>query len=158
MHHTLRHLKTLRHSLLAIIAILLSHPFTGRSQATTASNSVPYLTAQEEAKTFVCEDGYKMELVLSDPEIVEPVLTVFDGNGRMFVAEMRSYMQDADGKDQTLHNGRVSVHWSSKKDGVYDKHAVFADNLYLPRIILPLYDGVIINETDTDDFYYYRDT
>jgi hypothetical protein len=38
--------------------------------------------------------------VLSEPEIAEPVVAAFDGNGRMFVAEMRTYMQDADGTNQ----------------------------------------------------------
>ena len=41
-----------------------------------------------------------MELVMSEPEIKEPVECVFDGNGRMYVAEMRSYMQDIDGTDE----------------------------------------------------------
>src|SRR5271165_1684893 len=61
---------------------------------------IAYLPAEQEAQTFFCQDGYRMELVLSDPIIREPVLTVFDGNGRMFVAEMRSYMQDIDGNNE----------------------------------------------------------
>ncbi len=40
--------------------------------------------------------GYHLELVLAEPHIEEPVLAVFDGNGRMYVAEMRTYMQDGD--------------------------------------------------------------
>ncbi len=76
----------------------------------------------------------------------------------MFVAEMRTYMQDIDGTDQRKKNSRVSVHWSSKHNGVYDKHAVFVDNLVLPRMVLPMADGVVINETDSDDFWLYTDT
>jgi hypothetical protein len=41
-----------------------------------------------------------MELVLGEPEIKEPIACAFDGNGRMFVVEMRSYMQDIDGTDE----------------------------------------------------------
>ncbi|HWF18696.1 MAG TPA: hypothetical protein VG754_05485, partial [Verrucomicrobiae bacterium] len=119
---------------------------------------IAYLTPQEEARTFVCEDGYKMELVLSDPIISDPVITVFDGNGRMFVAEMRSFMRDADGSNERARTSRISVHWSSKHNGVYDKHAVFLDNLLLPRMILPLADGILVNETDTDDIWYYSDS
>ncbi|RYD45214.1 MAG: cytochrome C, partial [Verrucomicrobiaceae bacterium] len=53
-------------------------------------------TPQQAAKSFQLPPGYRMELVLSEPEITDPVVTAFDGNGRMFVAEMRTYMQDID--------------------------------------------------------------
>ena len=119
---------------------------------------IDYLSPQDEVKTFSYQDGYRLELVLSDPIIKEPVLTVFDGNGRMFVAEMRSYMQDIDGTNQRQTNGRVSMHWSSKHNGVFDKHSVFVDHLVLPRMVLPLAAGVVINETDSDDYWLYRDT
>ena len=113
----------------------------------------------EELKVTQLPPGYHLEPVLTEPEIKEPVAIAFDGDGRMFVAEMRSYMQDIDGTNEHDHIGRVSVHWSSKHDGVYDKHAIFADNLLLPRILLPLDKGrVLIGETDTNDFYIYTDT
>ncbi|MEI6862604.1 MAG: c-type cytochrome, partial [Verrucomicrobiota bacterium] len=102
--------------------------------------------------------GYHLELLVSEPIIREPVVTVFDGNGRMYVAEMRSYMQDADANGEKDPISRVSLHWSSKGDGVYDKHTVFVDNMVLPRMILPLKDSVLIQETFTGDVYEYRDT
>ncbi|MDB6019269.1 MAG: coagulation factor 5/8 type domain protein [Pedosphaera sp.] len=118
---------------------------------------IPYLSPAAEAAKFVLPEGYRLELVLSDPTIQEPVAAAFDGNGRMFVAEMRSYMQDIDGTNESMTNGRVSLHWSSKHDGVYDRHTVFVDHLLLPRMILPLTDGVIVNETDSNDLWLYRD-
>src|SRR5882724_171030 len=102
---------------------------------------IPALTAAEELKKFELPPGYRLELVVGEPDIKEPVVAVFDGNGRMYVAEMRSYMQDIDGQNEITPTGRVSVHWSSKGDGVFDKHAVFADKLILPRMVLPLSDG-----------------
>ncbi len=126
---------------------------------TTNVSLIPYLTPEEEAKTFDIRDGYKLELVMGDPLIKEPVAVAFDGDGRMFVAEMRTYMQDIDGHNQLTPKSCVSVHWSSKHNGVYDKHAIFADNLVLPRMVMALgNEGVLINETDTDDIYLYRDT
>jgi glucose/arabinose dehydrogenase/mono/diheme cytochrome c family protein len=117
------------------------------------------LSPEAESKTFQLPPGYRMELVLSEPDIKEPVACAFDGNGRMFVAEMRGYMQDIDGTDEMKPNGRVSLHWSSKGDGVLDKHTVFADNLLLPRILMPLTEGqCVIGETDTLDLYLYTDT
>jgi mono/diheme cytochrome c family protein/glucose/arabinose dehydrogenase len=118
----------------------------------------PYLTPEQEAKTFQLPPGYSMQLVLSDPDIKEPVVCVFDGNGRMYVSEMRSYMQDIDGNNELVPVGRVSRHESSKGDGVFDKHTVFADHLLLPRMVLPLPGRVLINETNTNDILAYHDT
>jgi glucose/arabinose dehydrogenase/mono/diheme cytochrome c family protein len=133
------------------------------AQETASNSTVPskptlYLSADDELKTITLPEGYRLELVLSEPDIKEPVLTVFDGNGRMYVAEMRTYMQNIDGTGEHAPSSRVSLHWSSKGNGIYDKHTVFADNLLLPRMVLPLKDGVLINETDSSDIWLYRDT
>ncbi len=123
---------------------------------------MPPVKAQTPAETMASiqlPPGYHLQLVLSEPEIKEPVIASFDGDGRMFVAEMRSYMQEIDGKNELEPVSRVSLHWSSKGDGVYDKHTVFADKLKLPRMLLPLDKGrVVIGETDTNDLFLYTDT
>src|SRR5437763_12460377 len=41
-------------------------------------------TAAEEAKAFVLPPGYRMELVLSEPDVISPAVLEFDGNGRMY--------------------------------------------------------------------------
>src|ERR1700679_1361830 len=64
---------------------------------TPPSKPTPYLTAEEELKTFQLPAGYSLQLVVGDPVIKEPVVAAFDGNGRMYVAEMRTYMQNIDG-------------------------------------------------------------
>jgi glucose/arabinose dehydrogenase/mono/diheme cytochrome c family protein len=108
--------------------------------------------------TMELPKGYRLEPVLAEPDIAEPVMVAFDGNGRMYVAEMRTYMQDADGTGEMQAVSRVSSHEDTDGDGVYDKHTVFADKLLLPRIMLPLDDRIVIGETNTDDLYIYRDT
>jgi mono/diheme cytochrome c family protein len=110
-------------------------------------------------KLFLLPPGYKIDLVLSDPEIQDPVGVTFDGNGRMYVLEMRSYMQDADGSGSRAPISRISRHEDTDGDGVYDKHTVFSDKMVLPRIAFPLADGVILGlETDNRDLYKYSDT
>ncbi len=129
------------------------------TNAVPHSKPTPYLSPEDELKTFTLPEGYRLELVVGDPVIKEPVVAAFDGNGRMYVAEMHTYMQNIDGTGEHVASSRVSLHWSSKGDGVYDKHTVFVDNLLLPRMILPLgTNGVLVNETDTDDIWLYRDT
>jgi putative heme-binding domain-containing protein len=116
------------------------------------------LRPQEQAKRFLLPRGYRMEPVLADPVIAEPVVAVFDGNGRLYVAEMRTYMQNVDGRGQRLPRSRISRHESTKQDGVYDRHTVFIDKLVLPRFILPLDKSVLVMETDSNDIYEYWDT
>ncbi len=116
-------------------------------------------TPAETIASIQLPPGYHLQLVLSEPEIKEPVIASFDGDGRMFIAELRSYMQEIDGKNELDPVSRVSLHWSSKGDGVYDRHTVFADKLRLPRMLLPLDKGrVIIGETDTNDLNIFTDS
>ena len=117
------------------------------------------LAPEVQQKLFLLPPGYRIEPVLSDPLIQDPVGVTFDGNGRMYVLEMRSYMKDADGSDSRAPISRISRHEDADGDGVYEKHTVFVDNLVMPRIAFPLGDGVILAlETDNRDMYKYSDT
>ncbi|RYD76178.1 MAG: hypothetical protein EOP84_17260, partial [Verrucomicrobiaceae bacterium] len=116
------------------------------------------LTPQQALKTFKVPPGYRLELVASDPMIVSPVMCTWDANGRMYVAEMRTYMNDVDATGENDPVSRVSMLTDTNGDGVMDKSTVFVDNLVLPRMILPLDDRVIIAETYTGKFVSYRDT
>src|SRR5688500_18021724 len=116
------------------------------------------LSPEASIATMELPKGYRLEPVLAEPHIAEPVMVAFDGNGRMYVAEMRTYMLDADGTGEMQPVSRVSRHEDTDGDGVYDRHTVFADKLLLPRILLPLDDRIIIGETNTDDLYIYRDS
>ena len=122
-------------------------------------NPYAILTPEEELETFELAPGYVAELVAAEPQVQEPVLTVWDGNGAMYVAEMRSYMQDENGTGtKTLRNGRIKRLVDLDGDGRMDKSTIFIDNLNLPRIILPLDDWIAVRETDTMDVVAYRDT
>jgi mono/diheme cytochrome c family protein len=117
------------------------------------------LSPEEQQKRFLLPDGFRIEPVLHDPLVQSPVGVTFDGNGRMYVLEMRSYMQDADGSNSRAPISRISRHEDTDGDGIYDKSTVFADNLVLPRMAFPLQDGVIlVLETDNRDLYKFTDT
>lgn len=122
------------------------------------TGTIPYLSAEESLKTFQLPDGYRLETVVSEPHVVEPVVCAFDGNGRMYVAQMRTYMQDADATGEQEPKSQVSWHEDTDGDGKMDRHGVFVDNLLLPRMVLPLDDRVLIQESNTLDIYAYRDT
>ena len=96
--------------------------------------------------------------MLSEPHIEEPVACAFDGNGALYVVEMRTYMQDADATGEQEPRSRISRHEDTDGDGKYDKHSVFIDNLLLPRMVLPLDDRIMVGVTNTLDLWTYRDT
>lgn len=108
--------------------------------------------------TIEVPDGYRLELVASEPMIREPAAISWDGNGRMYVAEMRTYMQDIDGTGKFDTVSRVSLLDDTDGDGRVDTSSVFIDGLVLPRMVLTLEDSVIIRETNTLDLWEYRDT
>ena len=131
-------------------------PLPGGKPAAVEKHLLP-LSPADELKTLQLPEGYRLELVLSEPDIREPMAITFDGNGRLYVVEMRTYMQDIEGRGELEAASRVSRHESSRRDGVFDKHSVFADHLKLPRMVLPLQDEVLIGTTDTNDILAWRD-
>ena len=117
------------------------------------------LSPEEQLKKFILQPGYRLELVLSDPVIEEPAAVTFDGNGRMFVIQIRGYMMDADATGQLDPIGRVSMHVDTNNDGVYDKHTVFADKLVFPRFATPFgKDTLLIKESNAQEVWKFTDT
>ena len=85
-------------------------------------------------------------------------MAAWDGNGAMYVVQMRSYMQNLDAKGEKDPVSRITRHVDTNGDGTYDKHTIYADGLVLPRFVLPLDDRVMVGVTDTLDLWTYRDT
>lgn len=120
--------------------------------------SIKALSPKDSLATMVLQDGFTMELVASEPMIEEPVLLSFDGNGRMYVAEMLTYMQNAEGHGQMEAISRIKRLEDTNNDGIADKVTIFADKLLLPRMILPLQDGkILVRETNTHDLLLLED-
>jgi mono/diheme cytochrome c family protein/glucose/arabinose dehydrogenase len=117
------------------------------------------LSPEEEQRRFVLPPGYRLDPVLTEPAIQEPAAIAFDGDGRMYVLELRTYMQDADATGELIPDGRISRHEDADGDGVYEKHVVFVDHLVFPRFVLPFgKDAVLTMESNADDVYLYTDT
>ncbi|MEX2579499.1 MAG: c-type cytochrome [Verrucomicrobiales bacterium] len=95
----------------------------------------PVVGAADAAKTIDLEPGFELELVASEPMIHDPVALAFDGNGRIWVAEMQGYMPDIEGKGEDETYGRISVLEDTDGDGKADKHTVFLEDYLLPRAV-----------------------
>ncbi|MES2795999.1 MAG: c-type cytochrome [Bacteroidota bacterium] len=117
------------------------------------------LSVEEEQKQFLLQPGYKIEPILTEPAIQQPAAISFDGNGRMYVLELRSYMLDADSKNELEPTSRISRWEDKNNDGVYEKGTTFVDNLIFPRFVLPYgKDCILTMESDADIVYKYTDT
>ncbi len=119
--------------------------------------SAAFLSPEQSMATMKLPPGYHLELVASEPIIQEPVAIVWDGNGRMYVAEMRSYMQDIEGTGERLPTCRITRLEDTDGDGKMDKHTIYIDSMVLPRMMLALDDRLVVNETYTYNLYSYRD-
>ncbi|WPP49183.1 DUF7133 domain-containing protein [Catalinimonas niigatensis] len=117
-----------------------------------------YLSPQESMEKIYLPEGYRLELVASEPMIKEPVAIMWDGNAKMYVAEMLTYMQDADANGEQEPRSRISLLEDTNNDGKMDKSSVFIDNLLLPRMLQCINNELLVNETNTIDIYSYKDT
>ncbi len=108
----------------------------------------PVYSPEEQLARFdLAEAGYRVELVASEPLIEDPVAMVFDGEGRLWVAEMRGFMRNIDREGVNDPIGRVSVLLDTDGDGAMDESRVYLDGLVLPRALSIHPDGILIAES-----------
>lgn len=108
--------------------------------------SSPVLSPEEALHTFKIEEGFSIELVASEPLIHDPVAMAFDEKGRIWVAEMQSYMPDIEGHGEDAPTGRIVILEDQDGDGVMDDAKVFLDGLVLPRTIAIVNGGIVYAE------------
>ncbi|GBL26332.1 cytochrome c-552 [Verrucomicrobiota bacterium] len=114
------------------------------------------LSPEEALKTFKIEKGFRIELVACEPMIQSPIAISFDDQGRMFVVEMRGYMNDVNGAGEKDPSGRVSLLEDTKGTGRMDKATAFVDGLVMPRSVLAVNGGALIGESP--NLFFYKDT
>ncbi len=109
----------------------------------------PARTALEELATFQIEDGFKVQLVASEPMIEDPILIQFDEDGRLWVVEMRGYMSDIEGSEEDKPIGRISILEDENGDGEMDKSTIYLDSLVMPRALGFIKDGALVAENNS---------
>ena len=77
----------------------------------------PIKTPEQEWEAFEISDKLEIQLVASEPMVQDPVIMTFDGDGRLWVVEMRGYMPDIDGVGEDEPVGRVSILTDENGDG-----------------------------------------
>ncbi len=120
--------------------------FSGcKNRPSTAKNSL-----EEALASFKIEEGFKIELLASEPLIGDPVDMEVDEYGRLYVAEMPGYPLDKSG------SGKIKLLSDTNGDGRMDKSTVFAENLILPNSVMRWKKGLLV--TDAPHVLYFEDT
>src|SRR5437868_4850470 len=79
-----------------LLAVLFAGVLPGDDNVKPAP-SIKALSPREEQMTFRLPKGFVIELVASEPDVVDPVAMAFDEKGRLFVAEMHAYPNEGVG-------------------------------------------------------------
>ena len=111
----------------------------------------PY-TPEEAIEKMTVPDGFTVELVASEPDLVNPVAMTFDDQGRIWVAESLEYPRRRPG----VGRDRVKVFEDTDHDGYYEKMTVFAEGLNIPSGIAVGHGGVWV--ANAPDILFMQDT
>src|SRR5579872_6703275 len=113
------------------------------------------LSPREEMATFKLPKGFHVELVASEPDVIDPVAMAFDEDGRLFVAEMRGYPNGGVGTGEVT-SGRIKMLEDKDGNGVYTKSTIWADNLRFPTAVMPWRGGLLV--ANAPELLYLEDT
>jgi putative heme-binding domain-containing protein len=96
----------------------------------------------EEMAGFHVPQGFRVELVASEPEIAKPMNLAFDQQGRLWMTQ--SVLYPFPSKDGSSKGDAVMVLEDRDRDGDYEIKRQFADGLNIPIGILPFEDGCLV--------------
>ncbi len=106
--------------------------------------------------SFKLESGLRMELVVSEPLVIDPVALAFDENKKMYVVEDRGYPDPVEEGAVPTKLGQVACLEDTDGDGKYDQRTTFVTGLTYPNGILLWRGGAFV--TCAPNIYYFKDT
>ncbi len=112
----------------------------------------PPLSPQEAIKKMDVPEGFSVELVASEPDLLNPVAMTFDEQGRIWVTESFEYPRHEPGPGRD----RIKVLEDTDQDGAIDKVTIFAEGLNIPSGIAVGYGGVWV--ANAPDILFLQDT
>ncbi len=117
-------------------------PLLFTTPASAEDDPPPPLSPREALASIRVKPGFTVELVASEPLIVDPVAIDFGPDGRLWVCEMHDYPMGLDGKYSP--GGRIKTLEDTDNDGRYDKATVFLDGLPFPTGVKAWRQGALI--------------
>jgi len=98
--------------------------------------------AGEALRTIRVAPGFRVELMASEPLVLDPIAFEWGVDGKLWVVEMGDYPLGLDGKGSA--GGSVKVLEDRDGDGRYDASTVFLGGLGFPTGVIPWRGGVLI--------------
>lgn len=135
------------HLLHAFFVLVVCSLLSACQPSSTSSPFSP--SAVHDLSTFQLPDGFKIELIASEPMVFDPVDMMVDEYGRMYVIEMAGVPFNKSGI------GKVVMLSDTNGDGRMDKRTIFADSLVLPTGVMRWQKGLLV--TDPPNLYYFED-
>ena len=106
----------------------------------------PVMSPAQALEAFSVAPGFEVELVAAEPLVEEPVAMAWDEYGRLYVVEMRGYMQDAYASNSEQAVGQVVRLEDTDGDGRMDVSEVFLGGLVNPRAVAVINEGILVGE------------
>ena len=116
----------------------------------------PPLSPTEALSKMQVPEGFHVELVASEPDLMNPVAMAFDDAGRIYVTESFEYPRHEPGPGRD----RIKILHDTDGDGKIDSVKIFAEGLNIPSGIAVGHGGVwvanapdilFLEDTDGDD-------
>ncbi|MBX7211080.1 MAG: DUF1080 domain-containing protein, partial [Verrucomicrobiaceae bacterium] len=99
------------------------------------------MTAEASQKLIQIDGPYEVQLVASEPLILDPAEITWDAKGRMYVAEIRDYPFPKNPNEPPM--SRIQQLIDDDGDGKMDRTVVFADHIDHVQGLLPYNGGLI---------------
>jgi len=137
------------HSLLLLCLLPLSCP-----PASVAQEVIPHrqdkppnqpYSPEEALRKMTVPEGFRVEMVAAEPDLVNPIAMTFDDRGRIWVTESLEYPR----KEPGVGRDRIKILEDTRGSGRADKVTIFAEGLNIPTGIAVGYSGIwVLNAPD----------
>src|SRR5258706_16014451 len=102
----------------------------------------PPKSPADSLKCIKARPGFKVELMVAEPLVMDPIAFAWGPDGKFWVVEMGDYPLGVDGKNK--FGGKIKFLEKTKPDGPYDKMTLFMDNVGYPTGVFPYKNGVLV--------------
>ena len=91
--------------------------------------------------SYVIHKDLKIDILVSEPDIIDPVALTFDHNCQLYVVEMRDYPT---GLPKRSKGGSIKLLTDTNGDGKYDRITQFANKLSYPTSVMAWKEGILV--------------
>ncbi|MDG2168945.1 MAG: hypothetical protein P8L44_13595 [Opitutales bacterium] len=108
------------------------------------------LTPEESESIMEAPEGFAVDLITAEPDLVQPIAMCFDARGRIWVIEGTTYPRRAAEGEGT---DRILIFEDTNGDGTFDSRKVFVDNVNLASGLEVGFGGVFVGAAPYFMFY-----